>query len=233
VLLEALAKSKDDYTGSVAAAALGKLRDPRAFEALIHALNRASHQISTAAACALAKSRDTRAVAPIVEALLRDDSTEYYAYALGELGDGRAVDPLIAGLGGKQGHVRRAAAEALSKLGEPRWVEWVRGDDSDFQRLAGCDDPRVALALIPCLLAPRRPYQVRRAAAAGLLRMSSRPHSAMVAQWQTIHSAITRPHEDIPETCSSFHHDEGIGLDFPVTPPSSEPQQAIDPRDDF
>jgi HEAT repeat protein len=41
------------------------------------------------------------------------------AEALGQLGDARAVEPLIARLGDAAWNVRRAAAEALVKIGAP------------------------------------------------------------------------------------------------------------------
>ena len=54
---------------------------------------------------------------------------EYYverahaAHALGEIGDRRAVEPLIAALEDRMSFVRRAAAEALGEIGDSRVVE--------------------------------------------------------------------------------------------------------------
>ena len=45
------------------------------------------------------------------------------AEALGQLGDARAVEPLTAALGDRNGAVRKAAAEALGQLGDARAVE--------------------------------------------------------------------------------------------------------------
>lgn len=47
----------------------------------------------------------------------------YAAHALGELGDPRAVEPLIAALGDSDFMVRMFAAEALAKIGNRRAVE--------------------------------------------------------------------------------------------------------------
>jgi len=50
------------------------------------------------------------------------DVREAAADALGEIGDPRAVEPLIAALGDPDGDVREAAAEALGTIGDPRAV---------------------------------------------------------------------------------------------------------------
>ncbi|HVN95506.1 MAG TPA: HEAT repeat domain-containing protein [Syntrophorhabdaceae bacterium] len=81
------------------------------------------------------------------------------AVALGDIGDPRAIDSLIAAMSDKSGYVRLAAAEALGKIGERRAVDslieaardendLVRknavialgkiGDDRAFDALAGC-----------------------------------------------------------------------------------------------
>ena len=54
--------------------------------------------------------------------------------ALGELGDARGVEPLIAALKDESKYVRHFAAEALGKLGDARGVEPLRellGDEDD------------------------------------------------------------------------------------------------------
>jgi HEAT repeat protein len=128
--------------------ALGKLRDARAVEPLIVALEDDDWWVRSGAARALRKLGDTRAVEPLI-AVLRDEEElvrqhalralgqiwqlpdltrlgsndrsvqEEAAEALGELGDTRAVEPLIAALKDKDKGVREKAAEALGKLGEP------------------------------------------------------------------------------------------------------------------
>ena len=45
------------------------------------------------------------------------------ARSLGELGDSRAVDPLVATLEDEDGRVREEAAWALGEIGDPRAVE--------------------------------------------------------------------------------------------------------------
>lgn len=47
------------------------------------------------------------------------------AYSLGEIGDRRAVEPLIAQLQNTDPHLRRIAARALGKIGDPRAVPYL------------------------------------------------------------------------------------------------------------
>lgn len=61
----------------------------------------------------------------------RDEQGSMYvragaARALGELGDSRAVEPLITALKDENAHVRRRATWALGELGDPRAVEPLR-----------------------------------------------------------------------------------------------------------
>ena len=51
------------------------------------------------------------------------DAREAAAEALGEIGDSRVVEPLVAALGDTDDDVREAAAEALGKIGDPRAVD--------------------------------------------------------------------------------------------------------------
>jgi HEAT repeat protein len=85
------------------------------------------------------------------------------ARALGKLGDGRAINQLIRLLGDTDhsinGHyVRREAAAALARLGEPQWLPLIEGSaygfdthESDFARLSTCEDPRATEPLIYAL----------------------------------------------------------------------------------
>ena len=51
------------------------------------------------------------------------DAREAAADALGEIGDPKAVEPLIAALKDPDDDVREAAAEALGRIGDPRAVD--------------------------------------------------------------------------------------------------------------
>jgi hypothetical protein len=82
--------------------------------------------------------------APLIAAL---DDEDWFVRrsagrALGEVGDGSAIEPLIEQRADGRSEVRRAAARALAKLGEPRWSAYVDGGQGDFERLATCDDRR-------------------------------------------------------------------------------------------
>jgi HEAT repeat protein len=113
---------------------LGNLRDPRAVEALIVALEDvegdtqiadAASDVREAAAEALGDLADLRAVETLMAAL--DDPDEdvrlAVAEALGCLGDPGAVEPLIAALADADEGVRARACEALGLLGDARAVQ--------------------------------------------------------------------------------------------------------------
>jgi HEAT repeat protein len=70
------------------------------------------------------------------------------ARKLGNLGDPRAVEPLMNALGDEEGQVRKAASAALAKLGQCKWQVWVRGDKNDFLRLGESKDPEAIEWLI-------------------------------------------------------------------------------------
>lgn len=145
---------------SGAARALGRIRDARAFDALLAALSDTS--IRGYVAVALARIRDPRALEPLIVAL--QDADSYFradaAFALGEMGDWRSVDPLILALNDIEGMVRAIAAEALGKIGDPRALEpliaalrdtyeGAYGSTHRFaaDALAKIDDPRAKEAL--------------------------------------------------------------------------------------
>lgn len=94
---------------------------------------------------------------PALVALLRDDSAaRYAAESLGRLGDARALDPLLDllkhGLPHEYGTARRAAAEALMRLGESgagalagaMWGAPSEVVEAGKAALCGCKDARGA-----------------------------------------------------------------------------------------
>jgi hypothetical protein len=96
---------RDDKSAIVrgnAALALGRMREPRAVEPLIEAVNRRDWLLQSAAAEALGALGDERAVEPLLRALqdpqANDDLRCAAVDALGALGARRAVEPLIAAL---------------------------------------------------------------------------------------------------------------------------------------
>jgi hypothetical protein len=42
---------------------------------------------------------------------------------------------------------------ALDRLGQPKWVQWIKGESEDFSRLGGSGDPE---AVEPLLSAQKR-----------------------------------------------------------------------------
>ena len=143
-LIKALRYRKDEGVRQVAARALGEIKDPRAVEPLSAALKDAEWRVRLAAAEALGEIKDPRAVEPLSAALkdaewvvciaaaqaldhlgwepAQDEIAGWYwmakrdwdkCVALGSF----AVEPLIAALKDTDEEVRRAAAEALDRLG--------------------------------------------------------------------------------------------------------------------
>ena len=102
-----------------------ELKSQEDVEGLIDALNyQEDHNIRLAAASALGTMGDGRAVEPLIAAL--DDErgvNEVAALALGEIGDLRAVEPLTKTLGDENWEVRSSAAKALGKIGDGRAVD--------------------------------------------------------------------------------------------------------------
>ena len=104
---------------SLAALALGRLRDRRAVLPLAGALRDGREVVREAAASALGELGDADAQAALVGALEDEHPTVRYqaAQALGHAGGSGAVYPLIRALGDSTISVRHAAAEALGRLG--------------------------------------------------------------------------------------------------------------------
>jgi len=174
--LIALLADEDMCVRRAAATALGELSDARAVEPLSDALSDDHRPLREIAATALGELRDARAVEPLIKALLRvrrdrssDDDVHTLsclAQSLATLGDPRAVRPLMESTVDRSSVVRRAAVDALAKLGQDQWTIWVKGDEEDFSRLADCGDPDL---VEPFILALRDPCGNVRCAAAGAL----------------------------------------------------------------
>ena len=115
-----------DYTDALKATAraLGALKDSRSVEPLIAALGRDYDDLAMQRASTEA-SGPTGPGRPQQEVLIRSskfyyaDIRRYAAEALGQLGDARAVETLIATLDDMYEHVRVAAAEGLERIGGP------------------------------------------------------------------------------------------------------------------
>ena len=161
-----------------AAITLGKLGDQRAIEPLINSFSVNSRGVRRAVAVALGalgeplwrsvvlgesmeadilalgKTRDPRVFEPLVRILAWNKFNKEAAEALGELGSVKATDKLVLILGSWLEDDRRTAAQALEKLGEPKWRKLIEGDVNDFSRLAESGDPRVFDALMRAVKEP-------------------------------------------------------------------------------
>ena len=194
----------DRGTREQAAAALGKIGDPRAVVPLIEEFKEPPvwdyrNDASAAAARALC-AIGAPAVDPLIEALKDRDSHRRRGVAsvLGAIGDPRAVEPLIAALepGGafQLSNVRSAIINALGAIGDPRAVE-------------------------PLLVAMEDESREIRQAAAKALVVIYRSGKVSEAQAATVlgqREAITTSHADRNYGCPMEHADAGIGVDFPV-----------------
>jgi HEAT repeat protein len=184
--LSAALKDEEWDVRQAAARALGKIKDPRAVKPLIAALKDEKWDVRQAAAEALGEI-GAPAVEPLIAALKGEnkDVRQAAAAMLGRLGwqPGRdetagwywmvkgdwdkcvalgalAVEPLIAALKDGSFSVRKAAAEALGKIGDPRAVEPLIAalkDKDEYVRKAAAyalgkiKDPRAVEPLIAAL----------------------------------------------------------------------------------
>ena len=156
-----VAAFKDDEVRDAAAKALSKIGSA-AVEPLVGALDDARFKegnftwegvakVQEAVAGALVKIGNA-AVEPLIAALKDDRRQEKAAKVLGEIGDVRAVEALIAVL--KEGYsVRRAAVEALGKIGDRRAVEPLSAlvkdrDEKAVEVLGKIKDARAIAPLI-------------------------------------------------------------------------------------
>jgi HEAT repeat protein len=163
-----LLKNSFSHEADAAALALGKIGDVRAVEPLIQYLKEMG---STAAEEALGNIGDVRAVEPLILLLehFNESVRRAVVVALGILGDARSVVPLISMLGDGNRDVRMAASESLSKLGQPMWEKWVRGDKEDWKRLAEAHEQSSAEPLIKALDDENSDVRVAAAEALGIL----------------------------------------------------------------
>ncbi len=110
----------------VAAESLGKVKDDRAVDDLIHVLEiDRSWSVRRNSAWALGEIADSRATSALINTL--KDGTggvrEGAAYALGKIGDATAVDALIVSLRDEKANVRGDAAWALGEIGDHKSVQ--------------------------------------------------------------------------------------------------------------
>lgn len=170
-LIKALRYKKDMQVQISAVEALGTIRDPRAFDALVDALLVDEREIRQTASKVLGRIGDLQAVDPLIDALEKKREA-WTATALGTIGDPRAIDALIGVLMDENKETRRAAAEALEKIGDPRAIDPLanalrqKREVWAAEALKAFGDPRMVDAFIDALLA--EDSETRRAAAEAL-----------------------------------------------------------------
>lgn len=103
--------------------AIKRLRAMRAVEPLIRVLQDERFMLSWDAAEALGEIGDARAVEALIAALR--EKMPQAAEALGKIGDARAVEPLIAVLQSERADLRKTAMQALGRIGDARAIEPV------------------------------------------------------------------------------------------------------------
>ncbi len=136
-------KSDDWRAAERAALELGAAKEAQAVEPLLNVLGSGLDRVRQAAAWALAEIGDRRAVEPLIQAF-RNNPVERYAQALARFGDPRAVEPLLAALIHKDEDVRELAAGTIGKI-DPEWPRSPAAREAAprFVEALGDRDPEV------------------------------------------------------------------------------------------
>ena len=101
-----------------------KMEKNKDINGLTKALKDQDEHVRWKAAGALGNMGDTRAVEPLIQTLKDDVDVRWAAaLALGKIGDAKAVEPLIQALKDESSSVREIAAGALGNIGDVRAVE--------------------------------------------------------------------------------------------------------------
>jgi HEAT repeat protein len=107
-----------------------------AVEVLIGALKHHDSLVRQLAARGLGEIGDARAVEPLIGALRgREDVRAAAAVGLGQIDDARALEPLMGSLKDAGSNVRAAAARALGQMGDPRAVDRLIGCLKDHESI--------------------------------------------------------------------------------------------------
>jgi HEAT repeat protein len=138
-LIKTLLDSTDPNVRQYAAYLLGKAKNPRAIEPLIHALADFDKSVREQAMLALSNLGKS-AIEPLAEAMKEPKWETRYraAEALGKIADEKAVQPLIQGLKDNREHVRYMAAKGLRGLGDSDAIEpmiILLKDDNNYVRM--------------------------------------------------------------------------------------------------
>lgn len=113
----------DENVRIAAIEALGKLREPRAIDALIGFLRPENSLLCFSAIKALEQMGDSRAVEPIIRLLGKNGLDRPALGALGRLGDLAALNPILNSLQNGNSKIRKAALQALVDLQEQAGIQ--------------------------------------------------------------------------------------------------------------
>jgi HEAT repeat protein len=102
---------------------LGLAREAAAIEPLARLRDDQLWQIREAVGWALGRMKDPRALDVLIDGLNKDEFATYAAIALGEMGEAKAVEPLLRALEAPEKDTRGAAIESLGILKDSRAVE--------------------------------------------------------------------------------------------------------------
>lgn len=119
--------------------ALPNTGDPRLNEALVKALADFSDQVKLAAVEILERMNAKPAVGYLLT-MLWNGSSELHGVvvnAIIKMGDPADIIPLLS----CSQPIRKMAADALAAKGDLKWQQWFQGDQDDFIRFIGSDEP--------------------------------------------------------------------------------------------
>ena len=152
LLIQALNDSSDTIR-QFAQTELQHSKDPRAAGAILASMGALPFKRFQETVTYFLQQGDRRIVPELFKALQRQekDVRKLAIQTLGDLHDPRAEEPLIEVLGDADGTIRRAAAEALGKLGFPEWQEGITGQSDDFSWLGECGNKHAPTVLLTAL----------------------------------------------------------------------------------
>ncbi len=149
--LAALLDGREWQQRRAAAEAIGRISDARGVRPLIKALGDSSPSVALVAATALVEIGEP-SIGPLIELLsereLDEDKLRHATYALGEIGDDRAVEALLEQLAERESRrVKAAIAEALGRIGSADAVDPLVGllevmSERDIEQVDGEDRDR-------------------------------------------------------------------------------------------
>ena len=181
------------YVREAAAAALGRMKDPRALAPLVVLLGCPALSVRVAAAHALAQLGDTAATPALVAKLGDAELAPALTEALGALMDKRAAAPLasLAVAPTTSAELRRKALWSVGELADPATVETLKpllaSEDPELAReaveaLGRIGDRSAVVALIPML--EYRDHEVQKTTVWALEKLTEQRFGLKIEAWK-------------------------------------------------